>query len=524
MVLYHVVSTYQLLCSIVHQLCIEDKAKIVISKDIEDRFPDYQKRFCVFFDEFILYDNSFANNILFSQDEVNKEEFCDYFENKLSAINFKEIDNIYCFCTHAAFGVYLSIKKYRYTFCEDAAGALSHTLGIRKHIIQTNRLRDEVLTQYALYDGTSTLVKRRLYNEKANPEIKKKESDLNFDIAYELENISSDKRNKVVNSFLDKKIDIPENSILVLTEHLYNLGVMTWKEQGLMYQLLKDYFLEKMNLVFKTHPDDLFYYSKIFPNDKVIRNKFPAELLPYIFSTKPSMLVTISSTAFHGLCGLFDRKLIFNQEFSYFKHEFYDLHKYYIALRYAEIYMKKGYKLKIHGVNMKIIENFAMFSYFSYICNYNDIKSLDDYKEKDEKIIIVADHIENYGLEYVDTLLSMGKENIVLFINSDGNYPFYDIRRKEIWNFIYPVEINKILLRHDNIFSDDDTELIYIYRKEQRNKLVKIEKNLLASGIKIKAEEYTDEKLRIMVLEGMLRATEDRLKFYMKKCEEEGLS
>ena len=42
-----------------------------------------------------------------------------------------------------------------------------------------------------------------------------------------------------------------------------------------------DYFLPGKNLVIKPHPDDLMYYSQIFPDAQIIREKFPSEFIPF---------------------------------------------------------------------------------------------------------------------------------------------------------------------------------------------------------------------------------------------------
>lgn len=523
MVLYHAVSTYQLLEFIIHKVVreIDNEAAIIISNDIIRRYPNYQIMLAPYFKKILVYDNSKSVNIMSKADE-----FDDYFNLIFTdaGISINEFEQIYSSCCHAGFGIYISRNMVPYIFFEDAAGALSHAQGVQEHVQKGSMYRDSELTKYGLYDGTTELCKKRIYNMMANKGILTLDKDENFDVALELSQMDVQQRKNIIGIFTDNtQIPISKNNVLFLTEHLYNLGFMTWNEQCLMYQLVADYFLQDYNIIFKTHPDDLLTYKKLFPNSKVIREKIPSELLPYLFENIPDCVATISSTSILGMKAVIRKKLEFNQTFSYFEHQFYDLHKYYFALKYIEYYLKQDYELILCGVNSKIIDNFAEFvnmSINSYLQCESE-RNLTSFASEKQHIYIIDKTSESSGV-VCSWLKNLSLNDVVIFINSDNKFCFYHPEYKELWNYISPVKIKKECIRNSNVYDKLNDEIFYVFRKGNSELIMKKEKKELKNaGIIMQAEEYTEDKLRIMVLEGLLEATEKRLQYYMKKCEEE---
>lgn len=56
-----------------------------------------------------------------------------------------------------------------------------------------------------------------------------------------------------------------------------------------------------MRLLVKPHPDDGMDYREIFPKARVLRQVFPAELLPYAFLVGPRVVYTLDSTSCENL-------------------------------------------------------------------------------------------------------------------------------------------------------------------------------------------------------------------------------
>ena len=88
---------------------------------------------------------------------------------------------------------------------------------------------------------------------------------------------------------------------ILLTQHLANLGAATWEGQRRLYQSLARGPLKGVRLLIKPHPDDGMDYREIFPKARVLRQVFPAELLPYAFLVGPRVVYTLDSTSCENL-------------------------------------------------------------------------------------------------------------------------------------------------------------------------------------------------------------------------------
>lgn len=520
MVLYHAVSTFQLLEMIIHKIKFHknDKAAVLFSTDITERFPDYETRFNKIFDKIYVYQNSDANKLLYQKNGIHENEFILYFEDLISDTDIENFEDVFSSCNHAGFGAYLILKKIPFHFFEDAAGALSHVDGVREHVKKLDAVRAHFLEINGLYDGKTELVKKRWYNFKANPQVEKLDYDIDFDLAKELREMNDSDREIIVGLFISHKISCDVNSVVILTEHLYNLGFLTWAEQKYMYCLFVDYFLKDTSLVFKVHPDDLMYYKMIFPTAQVIREKFPSELLPYIYENKPKAIATVSSTSIYGLEDYFEKKIILNQRFSYFEHEFYYMNRYYVALQIALDYMDNNYNVIFAGCNIQLV-NMMLKNSLNKDCTYKCVDDLLDVEPDENKKVIIVDKLCKFGLPVAD-FIEKQSNSVFVFLNSKEKFEFYDIRKKDLWKYIYPIQIKKIALKLIDLEKLTEQEMIYVYSKEEF-RMADVKYDLINSGLRVETNQFEKDKLRIMVLEGMLAATEERLKFYMNKLEEE---
>lgn len=508
MVLYHAVSTYQLLEFMIHANTVSKnvEADIVISKDIIDRFEDCQNKLKQFFNNVMIYDNREANNLL-----IDEKSFFNYFERifQEKKININKYDKFYISCTHAAFPLYLAMRDIKMVFFEDAAGALSNIQGIIDHVKKISNERHKKLSFYGLYNGIGKAFEYRIYNKESQKDnFQIESSDKFFNVAYELNVMDSDLRLQIVEFFYhDKKIlDESHNSVLILTEHFANLGVMSWEEQILIYQLSIDYLFSEKNLIFKIHPDDLMYYSYLFPKSKVIRNKFPAEILPYIFEHLPEDLFTVSSSAIHGLRKYFKNSIIFNQEFSYYKKQYYDLHKYFAVTR---IFLQKKYdgrKVFCSGINETVLQCF----FNKYEIN-NTIENIETFNLEEKSILIVDKFIEHEDVIY--QIISNKKDVIVIFFefkNNIGKEIPYDL----YFDNLNIIKIKKEPFKKNEIEINLDDEYVYYYSKERgdymkNNDIEKVKLN--HTGIDVKISELDEKDVKIKVLEGILESMEDRL-------------
>lgn len=496
MILYHVISSYQLLNAMVHKASVHenDKCAIIISTWLVDKFPNYDE-LNNFFDKVIVMDarvnpsNDYhEKNKRYCEELLQKENLC-----------INDFSEIHVMGYHYSFGAYLSHNNIRHNFWEDAAGLLSKP----EVLINLNRNGFPAFAEFCekekLYDGTADGIEKRYCNYSAQREGFDFSNTVDFDVIGMFGNLSKEKQSKIRAFFCNiEALDVAEKSILVLTQQLFSLRVLSFEEQILIYQLFIDYFFENENIVFKPHPDDYLYYGLLFPGSKVIRQKFPSELLPSLFKNKPKTIATISSTAISSLKNHFENSFSLGTRY---EKEFKHTHKYKFAFEFKNSYLKDA-SVEMIGANENIKSAF---------CNESPSDSA--------KKFYVIDNVElqnDYSYEDVIDLLSKSTDNdVFVFINSKSDYCFYDIEHKEIWHNLVPLVIKKQRLRENDCYENENDELLFLFSKNQDVlnlwRGYKYEKELHHTGIRVYSEPTSMPSENILKLKTLLKATECRL-------------
>ncbi len=513
MVLYQVISSYHLLNAMVHRVKYNDQAEAVllIPNWICQKFPNY-KELEKYFDKVIVFE---AHLKVAKINEEYSVENLLYIEDLLNnnAIQLEAFEQIHVWGGHYIFGAYLVEKSIPFIFWEDGAGILTDK-DVLLEIEKNNVIKREYCDNHGLYDGTCVNVQKRICNKDAQRDVC--DSAEHFSVVRELMDLSEEKQ-KYIRSFFVKceSIDLEENTVLFLTQHFANLQVMSFEEQILIYQIVFDYFFENENVALKPHPDDVMYYGKLFPQYKVIRERFPSEFMPIIFNNRPKMIATISSTAINNLKNCFDDCVSFD---TWYEKSFNMTHRYYVALKLLQKIFVDN-KICTIGVNEQLIENFWRTKEWEKQQWYIELEA--------NKCYLVDDIAlqEKYTRETVIQLLEHLQEDaMVVFINSKQDFCFYDLYHKELWNSIVPVCIDKKKKRVEEFYENEEQEVIYVYSKNQEVlKMVKdfeLNKELANVGMELEVKGLTPEEQRIKVLEGILEATEKRLLYYIQLHEE----
>lgn len=513
MVLYSVITTYHLLEALVHKIKFKRKTYsiLLISKWLAEKYTHYEQLNKIFpkiviFDAGKDYD---FNNPITALDEYFSNLFI---ENDISINKISEINS---FGNEHNFGVYLACKKLKFNFWEEGNGAFGKIKEFEEHLLKIHgKDKMNCIKELKLIDGKNENVINRYCNVSL---LSNNDTDRikNFDLQEELNLLDKNDRDLIIKFFVDERIInliINEKSTLLLTEHLANLNILKWDEQVLMYQLLTDYMVNE-NIIIKPHPDDLMNYEDIFFNSIVLRKPFPAELLPFIWETNPKKIFTISSTSVDGLRKSFKNIFEFNLQYSHNK-EFYRIHKYYIAI--LLLLNKINKTIYIYGVNDIVLLNLLKIFQLEQvqIFRLNTIDEISNLKRN--SILIIDDTMEFNDNLQVCSILNRKLNITICFINSQEDYVFYHPSYHDIWENIEIIEIEKRKIRDDNVYDNLQNEQIYIYSKEYI-KMEKFSKKLKYTGIEITAEMFEDDKKKIKILEAMLRASENRLLYYMNE-------
>lgn len=516
MVLYHAITSYHLLEFITHKLFYNKNkyAILIIPEFLTENYPSYR----------IWEDNNVFNKIIvFPYRNLSKltsknkilQEISRFIKDNID-FSINEFEEIHVAGAQYYFTLYLIENNIPFFFYEEGSGLLSNNKVLSDIVKNINIIQHQIAEENNMYNGNHRLVIKKYCNINSQQEGFYDPKAEHYDVVESILKLPEDDKYKIINFFLKNNIiSIDQESVLLLTQQFANLKILSFEDQILIYQLFVDYFLSDKKLVIKTHPDDILYYSKLFPDAKIIREKFPSEILPVLSKKCVDCIATISSTAIKNISNYYKEAIYLGEQFiADFKH----IHKYYTVL---ELIDKIGCQKSImvtNGVNNFILETLQKAIYTSQSENEeykNTIYIIDKFESEDN-----ANAFQE--VEYI--IKSSSYNDIIFFINSTKEYYFHDIFNKQVWDCITPICINKSLKRNNEVYADLEEEVIYFYSKNERFRKmaekVHFSKELTNTGIEISVKELTSEQRKIKALEGILEATEKRLLYYMNLVEE----
>lgn len=512
--LISIISNYQLLEAILYKQRVlkDDETVLMIGEPLSVKYKNYAVLKKYFSD--VIPFNISCNYADGYEDKRH------YFDKLLKSHGFKlkDFDEIIVSAAHHAFGIYLNQKGRNFIFMEDGAGMLSRSEHLKKVETDIHESRGKAMASLGLFNGSNKYVKEIIcdFSRQAAP-FSPPDNARDFSVERAMRDIGDEEKEFIIKFFLNRaRVDIPKNSAVIFTEYLAHLRIIPFEYQCKIYQYLCDYFLTGYNIVFKPHPDDLLYYGLLFKDAFIIRERFPAEILPYVFNNKPSLIAGISTTSIHNIKYAFDNILSF--DFGCRRVSVIDsFHSYYIALKIIEnLGIYKSFRPI--GAYMPLIDNMIAFG---------GIDMAGFHAEKGASLgasgLFIIDNITDIASkeDIINILDKAGGDCAAVFINSLKDICFYHKDRTDIYKHIIPIRIYKELLRENQVYEDDEPDTIYIWTKNENIKrkicAMSIEKTLGYTGIKIKKEAMTEESLRIAVLEGILEATEKRLLYEIEK-------
>ncbi|MGI6011838.1 MAG: polysialyltransferase family glycosyltransferase [Ruminococcus sp.] len=298
-VLYHAVSSYQLLEVMLHRMLRHprERAVLILPDFIKEKYPQYQKlKRKKFFDEVYLFPYL---AIPHDSEEAIAMRVKKYYE-KMIPHDIRGFCRVYVAGAHFYFTLYLLEKKISFCFFEDGAGMASRPGQLWEDLAKQYPLHAAIAKKRGLFDGSNPQVEKIICLKRAQTVEVNQEKYLDFSVEKELEGLNGKDRKKIIGFFIGHRIWTRAQGIL-LTQNFSGLGVMSPGEQISLYKNLAEDFLSHVPLIIKKHPDDPLDYRGIFPRTKVIRTVFPSELLPYVFFRKPKTVYAFNSTGCENL-------------------------------------------------------------------------------------------------------------------------------------------------------------------------------------------------------------------------------
>lgn len=299
-VLYHAVSSYQLLEVMLHRMIRHPGqwAVLLLPDFIREKYPRYRKlKKEKFFDEVYLF--PYLHIPHDSEEEIKRKVKSLYEKNVPHDV--RDFSKIYVAGAHFYFSLYLMEEKVSFYFFEDAAGMASRPQKLWANLKKEYPLHAAIAGRYGLFDGRENPQVKKIICKKNAQTIPMQDGKyLDFQVEKELEGLDRKKRKKVIRFFIRRRIWTRAKGIL-LTQNFCVLGAMSRQKQIRLYEDLAAGPLFHIPLIIKKHPDDPLDYRSIFPRADVIRPVFPSELLPYVFFRKPETVYTVDSTGCENL-------------------------------------------------------------------------------------------------------------------------------------------------------------------------------------------------------------------------------
>lgn len=302
MVLYHVISCYQLLCVILHSLLYQNNehTELLLPDFFEESFPDIKKIKGLFFDDVYLMP---YKEIPHDIESITRNTLSAY----KSVVTFEpeEYKKIYVAGAQFYFTDILINRKIHFECFEEASGMYSRPNVLRKNVGLKYKVQQEWARKNGLFDLSNPLIDKVYCNFSAQKFLFKRKKAVDHDAVKILETIDDKSRQKIVDFFVPHKYDCSEKSVIVLTEQFSNLGKMTAKQQRQLYRKMSENIPPDYRVIVKPHPNDKEDYSRVFKNPIIIEDVFPSELLPFVFEHRPEYITTVSSTGAGSLSRYF---------------------------------------------------------------------------------------------------------------------------------------------------------------------------------------------------------------------------
>lgn len=508
MILFYCTTYYQLLFGIVY--CLRKKSFKEVTLVVDDFLYNSRGIIDRIKEEFIpiiyhvpfiaIKENSLEWVVRNAKEQIDK-----------LPIIIDEFTEIYVASAHSWFGIYLAKNGYKFSIVEESCGILSKIDKLRENVSLTSKKHDEYAQMFGLYMGNADCVKQVVCSNNSAKYVLEQEKVEVFDLVEEMMVLSNEKMNALKTIFCSDYIEEGSaDGVLLLTQHFANLGVLEWVEQEELYKILLDYFGNPWNKIYiKSHPADIMDYKSFIPGCKYINKEIPSEFFPFIFEKLPKTIITVSSTALDGIGTFFENCIAFD---FWFEQWFYLLHNFYCAIEQLKSYISDGYKIYAYGVNILLLNNLCKFSLKlkKPITYLDELKDLACIKEK--SIVIIDDFYNEKNIDLNYFTQNLSDDTICIYMNSKFGYLFCQKEIVKKMKSYIPVFVKIEKNKKSTICGK-----LYCFSKGEITNMVEVRKKLKYENSIVYTEMFKENELKIKILEGILRATEERLQYFLKE-------
>lgn len=508
MVVYHIITAFHLLSCIVHRNYYHENedAFLIIPDFMQDKIE--LERFQELVDNEV-----FKQVIIFPYRKLGKE-YKQIVENAKAA--FKEATDgidldkatVYVYGAHFYFSIGLIENRIRYEVFEEASGAYTHQDILSDAVKNSNPVMELICHNYDILSYENRFIDKVWIDYSAQEGNFSKERTENYNIQECLPKLDDDKYKMIVSFFRLPEIEVEEKSTLLLTQHFMNLNIMSYEEQVQLYQTYVDSFLENQVVYIKPHPDDFMDYRTHLKKCKIIKGRFPVELLALTKSENLDTVATVYSTAIYTVKNFFRNSLcldmVYRKSYKFF-------YQYYVAIKILEfMYQFNGFaECKGYGVDIRHIQELLR-------CQTSLCIKVSDFQDEfpvEPSVFLIGVEKEKDNDRELHLLKTVKDNDVIIFLNTGKGTLDFAIGHEEELERIFPVKI--YINTKDYSVWDKRTLNIYVYTKNKRwrEKIAKMELHKEFENLEtvLDVKPMSEEEIRISVLEGVLRSTEERL-------------
>lgn len=302
MLLYHSITSYHLLNAILHKLKYNpnEYTVLILPDFITSKYPYYKLLENNFFDKVLLFPYLKIPHTETTIRDCVKEAY-----ESCIGFGITSFSKIYIAGTHFYFTDYLLARNIKFSCFEEACGLYSRCTVLEDMIVKNYPIQYKWAKTNGLLDYSNNLIDEVFLQISAQENFMPKNRCINFSTTDILQTIGKLNRENILKFFTKKIYFGGRKSVILLTEQFANLGCMSELQQKQVYLELAHGKLKNKKVVVKPHPDDNIDYREIFPDAEIITEKFPSELLPFVFLKKPRYITTLGSTGIKSLKGKF---------------------------------------------------------------------------------------------------------------------------------------------------------------------------------------------------------------------------
>lgn len=436
--------------------------------------------------------------------EQMKEKIISLFQEKFeeAQIDLTKAEKIYTSADiFNEFSIYLGLNRCHYSIYELHTGQFQTSLRneIAYNIGVASKAYRDVLTEtYALTGHPQLVLEKILIDYQAEQSMRKTGIMVTVNFSRLLKEIPSEMKKLILSCLeLDKSV-FQSEQILLPNSLGYTRNARDKKGKQLQdnklvlpYQILVDYFGNSSeSITIKPHPNNVLPFEKAFCDRTVLSKAFSIEFLHLTEDIKLKTIFCISTSALEKIEGLYQK--VYEGGMEYFR-AWYNMHKFSVALKIAERLSVKVFHQLLTNDNKSVFQ-----LYFNRCSETETLKGMNA-SIIGGRIFTIFDTCFSNKTSDIRVGLDHATNSINFFIG-EGIECFFEKGYIKLLPYCLPIRITKKKASDQEIYSDIDEEIIYMFAKDYKDwELVRssaVTYNLKYTNLVISAAAFTKQEVK----------------------------